>query len=337
MSAADLSSEKKPREVQVAGIDRTMKLGIACVYFYEEQSAWMLDLQLEYLARTLPDYNYTIYAGANRLAPHMRRQLELTPRVRVVALPWYDGVGGREHAFYLDRLLESAVLDGCTHVAAIDADSFPIVPDWPRRLLSQMRDTVRIAAVLRLENLDTYLPHPCGYFMNRAFLTEHRPRLLASDEELASEPFRAFLRATGQRVDTGIGYGYALWRSREPWLQLLRSNHLSPHFLMAGIYGGVFFHLGASSRGPSFYADYMTRPSLRIAGRIRNLPLLWRLARSMEWRYVQNNLGIFESISRQLREDPHNFISALAGAPTDSLSSSELPCARLSPARPALT
>lgn len=293
-----------------------IKLGIACVYFYDDQGGWILDLQLEYLARTLQGYEYTIYAGANRLAADLRRKLESTPRVRVVPLPHYDGVGPREHAFYLDRLLWAAVEEGCTHVAAVDSDSFPIAPGWPHILLDRMGPAMRLAAVLRSENLDSHLPHPCGYFMRSSFLNDGHPKLLPEKKELASAAFKSFLRQTGQRVDPGIGYGYALWRRDEPWLQLRRSNQVNLHFLMAGIYGGVFFHLGASSRPPVFHADYVSRRPLRVAKRLRHLPLLRRIAKGIEDRYVGANRQLFQTICHRLKTDPHRFILELAGTET---------------------
>lgn len=290
-----------------------IKLGIACVYFYGEESGWLLDLQLDYLTRTLQGYDYTIYAGANRLAADLRQKLESTPRVRVVRLPWYDGVDNVEHAFYLDRLLWSAVEDGCTHLAAIDSDSFPIFPGWPYVLLGRMGPTIRLAAVLRSENLDSHLPHPCGYFMQSSFLTDRQPKLFPDEKERGAEAFSSFLRQTGQRVDTGIGYGYVLWRSGEPWLRLLRSNRVNLHFLLAGIYGDIFFHLGASSRHPAFYADYVYRRSLRLAAVLRGRPLLWRVADGLNDLYVSSNRRILQTICHRLKADPRRLISELAG------------------------
>lgn len=299
---------------QTAKLPDPIKLGIACVYFYGEQGGWVLDLHLRYLVSTLHGYDYTIYAGANRLRPELRRRLERTPCLTIVDLPWYDGVGNQEHGFYLDRLMWQAAEDGCTHIAALDSDSFPILPGWPQYLLRQMGTRMRLAAVLRSENLDTHLPHPCGYFMRRSFLLERRPTLYPDKHVLATEGFRAFLTQTSQRVDTGIGYGYALWQSGEPWLQLRRSNKTDLHFLMAGIYGDVFFHFGALSRRPVFRADYITHPSLRLAMRMRKWPVFWRTGAHLEDRYVATNTRVVEQITDRLKSDPDRFISELAGS-----------------------
>jgi len=299
-----------------------VKLGICCVYFYGPDSGWLLDLQLRYIASTLHDYDYRVYAAANRLQPELLRTLETTPHVRIVPLPQYEGgvrgarsnEGSFEHAFYLDLLLREAADDGCTHLAVIDSDSFPVLPDWPEVLLRRM-GSIRFAGVLRSENLDTYLPHPSGLFMERSFLLQHAPRMFWPKSEILSNPsFREFLKETDQRVDTGIGYGYTLWESKEPWLPLLRSNRRNAHFLMAGIYGDIFFHLGASSRRPWFYFDYQTRASLRMKPILSKIPVLWRLGSSLEDRYIASNRSTLAEIANSLREDPERFLRELQGS-----------------------
>lgn len=290
-----------------------MKLGICCVYFYGPDGGWLLDLQLRYIASTLAGYDYTVYAGANRLETELRRTLETTAGVKIVPLPRFDGEGSLEHAFYLDLLLSRAADDGCTHLAAVDSDSFPVLPDWPQVLLRRM-DGARLAAVLRAESRDTWLPHPCGLFMDRSFFLEHAPRMYpVKSERLSNASFQDFLIETGQRIDTGIGYGYVLWKSHEPWLRLTRSNRHNPHFLMAGVYGDVFFHLGASSRRPWFYIDSKTRLSLRIGPAVRKIPLIWRLGPWLEERYIASNRRIFARIVSSLRSDPDLFLSHLQG------------------------
>ncbi len=288
-----------------------MKLGVCCVYFYGPDSRWLLDLQLRYIAATLAGYDYTIYAAANRLLPELRSDLQTAPHVKIVSLPQFEGTGSFEHAFYLDLLLRQAANDGCTHLAAIDADSFPVLPDWPRVLLQRMGSR-RLAAVLRRENLDTFLPHPCGLFMARSFLLEHAPRMFPPKSEIiADASFQEFLKETGQRTDTGVGYGYALWKVKEPWLPLTRSNRSNPHFLMAGIYGDVFFHLGASSRRPWFYFDYWNRLTLRMKPVLTGIPVVWRLGTWIEDRYIASNRRTLTAIINSLRSDPDGFLSSL--------------------------
>lgn len=288
-----------------------MKLGVCCVYFYGPDSQWLLELQLRYIAATLLGYDYTIYAAANRLLPELRRSLEATPSVKIVSLPRFDGEGSFEHAFYLDLLLRHAAEDGCTHLATVDSDSFPVLPDWPNVLVGRMNG-IRLAAALRAENYDTYLPHPCGLFMDRSFFLEHSPRMFPPKAEIrANVSFQKFLKETGQRTDTGIGYGYALWKSKEPWLPLLRSNRRNLHPLMAGIYGDVFFHLGATSCRPWFYFDYQERLSLLMGPVVSKIPVIWRLGSWLEERYIASNRRTLVRIAESLRSDPDRFLSSL--------------------------
>jgi hypothetical protein len=298
----------------------SMKVGVACVYLYSEANAWVMRLQLRKIAETLEGHDYTIFAGANRLNTHLRGELAATRNVVITNLPHYSGEGNREHAFYLDLLLREAASAGCTHLAALDADSFPLMRDWPRHLLGRLSPGMRFAAVLRSENMDTWLPHPSGYFMTADFFREHRPALLPDAAALESVDYKSFLEATRQRVDTGIGYGYALWKSGEPWLRLTRSNVRDYHFLMAGIYGNVFFHLGASAREPTFYRDYRRWPTLRVAAHLYRLMATRPAALWLEKRYRRFNGKVFADVAHRLETDADEFLKELGGDPAASQS-----------------
>ena len=151
--------------------------------------------------------------------------------------------------------------------------------------------------------------------MTREFYDERRPELLPEQSRIAASDFQKFLKSTRQRVDTGIGYGYTLWKAKEKWLPLRRSNKWNPHFLMAGVYGDIFFHLGSSSRRPAFNLDYKSRLSLRLSERLRHMPLAWRFAEIIEHRYLKENERIFQTIASGLRRAPESFLSALRRMP----------------------
>jgi hypothetical protein len=120
--------------------------------------------------------------------------------------------------------------------------------------------------------------------------------------------------ATRQRVDTGIGYGYALWKSGEPWLRLTRSNARDYHFLLAGIYGHVFFHLGAAAREPTFYRDYRRCPTLRVAARLYRFAATRPAAAWLEKRYRRINGKILDDVAHRLATDADGFLNELAGS-----------------------
>ncbi len=287
-----------------------MKLGIACVYFFRDEDAWILDLQLDFIERTT-DVEFVVYAAATRLQEPLRKKLAARPFVTLVDMPDFDGVGGPEHGFFLTHLVRHAANDGCTHVCTLDCDSFPVSRGWPSSLIAQMGSDYEVSAVFRAENMDKDLPHPCGAFMTADIAKIEGLQFWPSDETQTSDDFKTYLKETDQRFDTGIGLGFSLWKAGKPWLKLLRSNKRDMHFIMAGIYGSVFFHLGASSRKPAFNLDFKTRPHLRFSAASQGMPVLWRLGQLIENRYLDKNEKLATIIRRQLREDPASFIKSL--------------------------
>lgn len=289
-----------------------MKLGIACVYYFPPGQEWILDLQLSRIARHTSQTDYKIYAAAERLGHDLKSRLAAEDRVQIVKLQAFQGVANKEHAFYLDRLIAHAFADGCTHVCTLDADSFPITDDWTEALATRMSKTgARFAAVHRIENLDAYLPHPSGYLMTREFFYAQSPMLYPGSGRYIPE-MENFLRATGQRPDTGIGYGWRLWQTGEQWIPLLRSNRVNFHYLIAGVYGDTFFHLGATSRAPIFFRD-AKRPLLRVSDQLKKLPVVWRLGRYLSGYHAQRVGRLAHEIRDVLRADPDRFIDVLRG------------------------
>jgi hypothetical protein len=104
-----------------------VKLGVVAVYLFGEEVEPLLGVHLRQIEKTT-HAPYTIYGSVNRLAPTLRRQLETAPRVKTFELPATELRGGREHAYYLDELVQIAVDDGSTHIAVLHLDSFPIRP-----------------------------------------------------------------------------------------------------------------------------------------------------------------------------------------------------------------
>ena len=292
-----------------------MKIGIACVYYYMGDQEWLLRLQLQQIARCTTGALFKVYAAANRLPPNLRAVLSAESFVRIVELPQFLGEGNEEHAHYLDRLLETAYDDGCTHLCSLDADSFPILPGWPDYLQSAMRRCgAAFAAVHRTENLDRYLPHPSGYFMTREFYGRARPLLLPGGAKRIVNGMEAFLAATAQRPDTGIGYGWYLWEHNVPWLRLERSNRMNLHYLIAGVYGNTFFHMGAVSRAPLFSRDARTTILWHIR-KWKQLPVLWRLYSAVLSVRVRRIRKIVDVVKARLIADPSGFFAELQGSP----------------------
>lgn len=96
------------------------------------------------------------------------------------------------------------------------------------------------AAAHRVENGDRNLPHPSFLVTTADFVAAARPRFLPR----WNAALAAFCRTHGQAFDSGVGYALAAQRTGRRWAPLLRSNVVNDHFLLAGLYGDIAFHVG---------------------------------------------------------------------------------------------
>ncbi len=239
-----------------------MKLGILVVYLVSDRMGPLLDLHLRKIEECT-DVPYTIYGSVNRLQAEYRRILDGRRDVKTFEItPAYEeteeseryvtGLVGRvaatENGYYLDRLVDLAIADGATHLCTLHVDSFPVQPGWVDHLLARTRDSVPVAAMLRAENGDTMLPMPACLFSTREFVEAAQPRLTITPETEAHPEWPPFLERYGDEFDTGFGYAFALYRLGLGFAPLRRSNLRNDHYLFAGVYDDVVFHLGAAAR-----------------------------------------------------------------------------------------
>lgn len=300
------------------------RLAILVVYVVrDDEDLPLLELHLDRIARhtTVP---YTIYGAAPRVTPAARARLEAEPNLRLCDLPATDVRGSREHAHYLDGLLAIALESDATHVVTFDVDSFPVTDDWVDALLAAPPES-GLAAVLRAENGDSVLPHPSCLFATRELFT--RSDLSFSPDWDGTPEFRRFLRTTGQAGDTGIRIAYRLWADDLDWARLRRSNARDLHPVIAGIYGDVVFHLGATSRGVLFRRDLAASPIHRLTSPLERYPArrpaavrakrsMLRLARGRtERRMMRRNRAAYDVVRHWLLEDPDGLLGYLRGDP----------------------
>ena len=239
-----------------------MKLGIVVVYLVSDRMRPLFDLHLRKIEECT-DVPYTIYGSVNRLRSEYRRILKRRPNVQIFEIsPAYEeaeesrsyvkGMAGRaiatENGYYFDRLVDLAMADGVTHLCTLHVDSFPVRPGWVGHLLARTGDSVPVAAMLRAENGDTMLPMPACLFCTRDFVETARPRFTITPETEALPDWPLFLERHGGEFDTGFGYAFALHLRGMEFAPLLRSNLHDDHYLFAGVYDDVVFHLGAAAR-----------------------------------------------------------------------------------------
>jgi hypothetical protein len=241
-----------------------MKLGVVVVYMVHPENGPLLDLHLRQLERctTVP---FTVYASANRLLPKFRAILDQKPYIKLFSIPPSDVRRSKEHAWQLERLVQEAVADGSTHVVTLHVDSFPVRPGWIEELLPHLAGSCVAAAVLRSECGDVELPLTAGLLFTRTFWLEYQPRFLPSQEIRESPAFRTFEHRFGVKPDSGSGYGFTMHTHGLRWHRLLRSKKRDDHYLFAGVYGDLIFHLGSAA------SDTLQRDVAKVGGAQRAL------------------------------------------------------------------
>jgi hypothetical protein len=254
------------------------------VYVLRDDILPLLRIHLDRIARHT-HVPYTLFATRERLSAAGREILAGAPNLHLVDVPQTQLRGSREHAYYLDAMLPEVLGSPATHLCTLDVDSFPIDDSWLDVLGNLVAPDSGVCGVLRAENGDVALPHPSCVFMTREFADRHRPSF--SPDSDGSLEFRRFRRVTGQPADTGIRVGSTLWNEGLHWGTLLRTNAVNPHYLMAGIYADVVFHLGGIGRAKIFRKDMNELRSHRWSRPLELMPARTKLLREMKVRALR--------------------------------------------------
>ncbi len=301
------------------------RLGIVVVYALKhDDDVRLLELHLERVARHT-HVPYTLFATMPRLSETARRLVLAAPNVVLCDIAPTERRSSREHGYYLDAMVPLALAAGVSHVCTLDVDSFPIDDGWVDALLQAAPPESGVVGILRAENGDVALPHPSCIMAPRAFFERYEPSFWPEPE--STPEFERFVRATGQSADTGIRLASILWNERLAWGRLLRTNKVNPHYLLAGIYGDVVFHLGGITRGKVFRTDLagsrvhkLSRPMewLPVRGRAMKAAqrrLLRRVRGPAEAALAAHNRVAYTELRGRLLDDPDGLFADLRGAP----------------------
>ena len=300
-----------------------MKLGLCVVYLLKDDAGPLLQLHLDRITRhtRVP---FTLYGAPLRLQPRFREHLLQHPRVTLVEIPPLTEPNvSREHAYHLDALVQAALADGATHLCVLHPDSFPIRDGWAEELAACIHGKGIGAGILRAENGDRILPQPAGFLFSRAFQEACQPRFFAPPSVAGTADYQRFEARYLREKDSGFGYAYAIHRHGLRWKRLLRSNRYNDHYLMAGVYGDLLFHLGAAARTERrFRGDYCGAGAswrmhggraLEKAGRWLPEALRARLpdrTRLLEEAEAANH-ACFDRIYHRLLDDPDRYLELL--------------------------
>lgn len=315
-----------------------VKLAIVVVYYVgaDESDGNLITLHQSFIQKYTPKELYQVYASANRLPSHLYATLKAFPNTQVCEIPSTCEQGSREHAYYLDALIQTAFQDGATHVCTLDVDSFPIREGWVDYLRSKLNGHKSLVAILREENNDTELPHPSCIFFDRDFYDRYSPRFyfdIRTPPWVQSKAFGRLMWKSGQLPDTGIGIAFTLFQHQLKWARLKRSNQVNDHFLMGGIYDDVIFHLSSASwQGKLFRGDENRYRLLRVRHWLksyvvrfrygkRTVRLFMKLIINMVTRLSDVNQRTYRMIRDRLLADPDGYLLYLRHGNISSIDS----------------
>ncbi len=231
-------------------MDSQIKLGIAVVYLVRLEMLPLLELHLNYIER-MTSSPWELHGVILRSPDVVHKRLKKHPNVIIHEFA-YPGelLNFEEHSWYLDQLLQEASKSNCTHFATLHLDSFPIQYGWENVLATMLTKQTPIVGVLeRVGGSSLARICPSGLLMSGKFYREHQPRFFLPMEQRDEPRLKEFMAHYQQKTfHSGVTYAWKLHELGLEWHPLKRSNIHNVHPILAGIYGGLFFHLGATSR-----------------------------------------------------------------------------------------
>ncbi|MFC2105494.1 hypothetical protein ACFLS0_01940 [Candidatus Bipolaricaulota bacterium] len=241
-----------------------MKLGIAVVYMVLPGEEELVDLHLRQIERCTR-VPFTLYAAANRLPANLRDQLAAKPYIRMCSIPTTDLRGSLEHAYYLERLIATAIEAGVTHVVTLHVDSFPIRSAWAIDLAAKLSHNYAFASIVRDELRDPKPMTACLFF-SREFYVPYQPKLLLPRAAMRSAVGREYVRHLAAPNESGTGYGFLVFKEDLQWFPLRRTNLREDHYYFGSIHDDLVFHLGSAtfeSRGFPGAREYLWMQRVR--------------------------------------------------------------------------
>jgi hypothetical protein len=213
-----------------------MKLGIAVVYTGGPGHADLIDLHLRQIGKTT-GVPYTVFGCAKRLAPENRRLIGRHPNVVLSDSPPTRLRGSLEHSGALEPLIRRAVEHGSTHVCVLHMDSFPVRPEWARRMAGLLEKGTAFVTVERVGTVCLFFP--------RGFFLSHKPALLVPENERKDPVFIRFVREVRPIDHSGIGYAYRAYAAGLRWHALQTAW---PGSFSGELHGDSIVHLGGAVR-----------------------------------------------------------------------------------------
>lgn len=307
-----------------------VKLGIAVVYLLNPDQGRLIDIHFDFIKRNTT-LNYRIYGVCNRLDNELKKLLN-RQELTICEIPTSTLRGSAENNYYLKALIENAISDGCTHVAILHVDSFPVRRGWAEHFVEKLDGIIPLVSAM-ISKESNYKPHTCFIMFTSDFYTKYKPELLLSEEDKSSWQYKDYCREYPHEQDSGSGFGFTLFKHGLGWIPLEMSNQNSDHYIMASIYGDTVFHLSGVSREAKTFGKSLVSQVPEEKNHVLSVPdkvlssllpqgLLYNIKQKLS-KYMffkrehDENMNIQNQIIEKLFTDPIAYINWLRGVEPD--------------------
>lgn len=290
-----------------------MKLGILAVYMFDAADRPLFDTHIGQLERHT-NVPYEIFCSVNRLPPDLHETVAATPRVRICDVPDTTLRGGREHAHYLEYLVQAAAASDVTHMVTLHLDSFPVRSGWAEELAGGLSEQCVFAT---LEGINT----ACLLF-TPDFHRRYRPAFRVEADVMASRTFLEYQERHNPKPHSGIGYGYTAFCNGLSWTEL-------PETLVGGdrigrVYGDSIIHIhGVARKQPA--SGRLARRSASVLASIGKRALGRSARERVRTRFSAPILKLidrprdpataeFERVRDEIIDDPEGYVDRLKKA-----------------------
>ena len=269
---------------------------------------------------SMPQCPIPSIGSVNRLLPAFRKQLINHPQTKTFELPYPEFRGKREHAYYLEKLIQRALQDGVSHIVTLHVDSFPVKPGWAEQLAGELSDSCVLVTIARKNFL---LQYTACLFFHRDFYLTYKPTFHLSEEELSSPQYRQFCREVPHHAgDSGFGYVFKAYSQGLTWKTLQKTSlEVDAHSFstmyhdFCCIYGDLIFHFEGSFRRPEslgkkwVLAKLNLPPFFHRLNEILNPMLPKKISNYIRKRLVRGANASY--VRREFLKDPASYLNYL--------------------------
>lgn len=243
-----------------------MSLLIVSVHINHRNSQHWRKLQSQFIAENTENYSYEIIVNGDDYRKYQNviyHTEELLSHLQCISIA-VERFKSSTHKYFL----------------LLDSDCWPVKKKWNVILNNLLGNEYLYAAPMRTENFDNF-PHPCAFYMKREAV------------DIIDFNFQRINNLLGVNIsDVGTAMPQIVG-GKQAWLPLIKTNYLCPHPVYASIYGDLFYHHCAGSRGIGF-----------------------RSARSEFYKhFIDHNSHkiIYQNLTRALIRSPRRYIKKLRG------------------------